>query len=638
MRFGTTLGSAGQDRSTWLVLLFLLLGVVAPTACVLWFMNDAATSQAESARQSVTEAYRGQLRLIRDRVDSYWETRATALAEQAGTPEDFSRMVKGGLADSLVYLHADGSPAYPSTAQAPSADPAADRTDWRIAQTLEEREHNIPGAIGAYAGIARLEPEASLAARAAQAHIRNLLRFGNRDAATAAILEYFAGGRLASATDLQGRIIAADEHLLALRLLARGDGRRPAVLQRLIGFLNDYRFPIPSVQRLFLMDEVLATGVKPETFPTYAAERLAAQLLEAEPVRPGAGLESTRVPDLWKLTAKGGRMVLLLRSASVMNSMRTWLKEPGFEVFPPAIKPRNEAIAAGPMLPGWQVAFTSQNDRLMEAASRRRTAYLWVGYVVVASMIIAGLLLGQTLRRQFRLARLKTDLVAAVSHELKTPLASMRLLVDSLLEDAELDPQKTRDYLALVAGENLRLTRLIENFLTFSRIERNRQRFEFTEAQPASIVQSAAGAVQERFQQAGCHFVVAADSSLPPIQADADALATVLVNLLDNAYKYTSGEKHIALRAFYESGSVVFAVADNGIGIPPREHKRIFRKFYQVDQRLARETGGCGLGLSIVDHIVRAHGGHVGVKSQPGEGSTFSVSLPSRRSDGRAAA
>jgi signal transduction histidine kinase len=200
----------------------------------------------------------------------------------------------------------------------------------------------------------------------------------------------------------------------------------------------------------------------------------------------------------------------------------------------------------------------------------------------------------------------------------------MRLLVDSLLADAEFDPTKTREYLQLVAGENLRLTRLVENFLTFSRIERNRQRFEFERIEPADVVASAAGVMRERFND----LAVDVEPGLPAIHADPDALLTALVNLLDNAWKYTRSEKRICLRATREAGQVVFAVEDNGIGIAAREQKRIFRRFYQVDARLARETGGCGLGLTIVESIARAHGGSVRVASQVGAGSTFSLSLP----------
>jgi signal transduction histidine kinase len=618
------------DRATLLLSLFLLSGIAAPTAAVLWFMNAAASSQEVSARQKVMEAYRGQLRLIRDRVDADWETRAAELAKQAirGTQEDFARIIGARDVDSLVLLRADGAPSYPSLFKNLSPDTAADRADWRAAQAFEQRRE-WQAALREYSSIAKSILDPSLAARAAQGQIRCLLQI-DKSAAFNAVLEYFASGRLVNAPDLDGRMIAADEHLLALRLLPASDRRRAIILQRLIGWINDYKSPMPSAQRLFLMSERAGTGVLLTKFPTYEAEKLAAQTLEGDQVRPGSGLESIRVPDVWKLTAKGGRAVALLRSSTVTARMRQSLTETNttrgasFTMIPPGVKQQDESIAAGPMLPGWQVAFTLQDDRWLTEAGRRRTAsYFAAGYVVIALLCASGLLLGQVFRRQMRLTRLKTDLVATVSHELKTPLASMRLLVDALLEDNSPDPRKTREYLQLISGENLRLTRLIENFLTFSRIERRRQSFEFTETEPQRIVETAGAAVRERFP-----VEIEIEPGLSLVHADEDALVTALLNLLDNAFKYTPSEKHIALRAYQQGGDVVFAVEDNGIGISPREQKRIFRKFYQVDRRLARETGGCGLGLSIVDYIVRAHGGSVRVRSQVGGGSTFFVSLP----------
>ena len=630
MRIGGRFGSAGQSVGEWLVLLFLLIGVAAPAVSVLWFMNAAASSQAVSARQKVMDAYRGQLRLIRDRIDADWERRASELAKQAGhgTAEDFAQIVATRAADSVILLRGDGTPAYPAEPKAPASDIAAERADWRSAQAFEQG-HNWQAAIGAYAAIAKSNADASLSARAAQAQIRCLLQ-SDRGAAAAAVLEYFGGGRLVSAADLQGRMIAADEHLLALRLLPASDRRRGSVLRRLIAWINDYQTAIPSSQRLFLMNELSGMGIQPDKFPAYGAEKLAALALEAQLFHPGIGLEGTRMPELWKLTAKGGRAVALLRDSTLMDIMRASLGDansaPGasFAVVPPGAKPRDDAIAAGPMLPGWQVAFELRDDRgIAEAARRRNTSYFAAGYVVIAAVCATGILLGQVFRRQMRLTRLKTDLVAAVSHELKTPLASMRLLVDSLLEENSPDPRKTREYLELIAGENLRLTRLIENFLTFSRIERRRQSFEFSETDPAKVAKVAASAMHERFGVA-----IEVEPDLPSVYADEDALVTVLLNLLDNAYKYTPAQKRISLRVYKVGSDVVFAVEDNGIGISPRDQKRIFRKFYQVDRRLARETGGCGLGLSIVDYIIRAHRGSVRVNSCVGAGSTFLVSVP----------
>jgi len=575
----------GLDRSSWLVPLFLILGVLLPTGCVLWFMNDAATSQAAAARQSVTEAYRNQLPLLRDRVEANWQTRAASLDSQAGarTPSDFARAVKAGLADSIVYPGV-----YPQPVQALHPE---------------------------------LKPRADLSA--AQVQIRDLVRGGNKDAALRVIQKQFVTGPLARATDPQGRLIAADEQLLALDLLPRGDHRR------LVALLNDYEHAaMPSAQRLFLMDEVRALDPAAE-FPTIEAERLAAQYLET----------GSAPKDTWKLASKSGRGIALYRTSTMLAAMRTFLDQQSpsrsvrFEMLPPGASASGESLEAGSLLPGWRISFALLDTKpLDEAAHARRASYLWAGALVIGAMAVMGLVVGNIFRRQMRLARLKTDLVAAVSHELKTPLASMRLLVDSLLEDTHPDPTKTREYLRLIAGENDRLTRLIENFLTFSRIERNRQRFDFAPVKPGNVIHAAAHILRERLQSPACRFEIDAPDDLPPVNADGDALITVLLNLLDNAYKYTpAGEemvKRISVRSHHSAGEVVFEVEDNGIGIAPRDQKRIFRRFYQVDQRLARETGGCGLGLSIVEFIVRAHGGTVCVTSRPGAGSTFIVRLP----------
>jgi signal transduction histidine kinase len=204
----------------------------------------------------------------------------------------------------------------------------------------------------------------------------------------------------------------------------------------------------------------------------------------------------------------------------------------------------------------------------------------------------------------------------------------MRVLVDGLLADEQVDPLKTREYLELLSAENTRLTRLIENFLTFSRLERGRHQFAFAAAPATAILDDALGAVRDRLP-AGCDLRVEIEPDLPPLIADREALVTAVVNLLDNAVKYTPGEKRIVLRAHrHGAGVIAVSVGDNGIGIPAREQRRIFRRFYRVDQRLARDTGGVGLGLSIVDHIIRAHGGSVAVESAPGAGSTFTLQLP----------
>jgi signal transduction histidine kinase len=284
---------------------------------------------------------------------------------------------------------------------------------------------------------------------------------------------------------------------------------------------------------------------------------------------------------------------------------------------------------AGASLPGWRLALSLNDQRLFESAAAQRIAsYVWIGVLVVVTVIVLAALALRLVRRQMALTQLRNDLVANVTHELKTPLSSMRLLVDTLLNSQPLHEQTAREYLQLIAQENLRLSRLIDNFLTFSRMERNKYAFGFKEVPAAAIVEGALTAVRERFNAPGCLFETHAAPDLPSVVADADAMVTALVNLLDNAYKYSGEEKQITLSASAENGSVFFAVKDNGIGLTPRDTKRIFKRFFQVDQRLSRSGGGCGLGLSIVKFIVTAHHGSVRVESQPGRGSTFTISLP----------
>jgi signal transduction histidine kinase len=296
-------------------------------------------------------------------------------------------------------------------------------------------------------------------------------------------------------------------------------------------------------------------------------------------------------------------------------------------------------VLAGATLPQWRLALSLNDQRLLDTAADQRIAsYVWIGVLMFATVIVLAALAVRLVRRQMALTQLRNDLVANVTHELKTPLSSMRLLVDTLLNSQPLHEQTAREYLQLIAQENLRLSRLIDNFLTFSRMERNKYAFGFKEVTATAIVEGAITAERERFNAPGCQFETHIAPDLPSVVADADALVTAVVNLLDNAFKYSGDEKQITLSVGAENGSVLFAVKDNGIGLSPRDTKRIFKRFFQVDQRLSRSGGGCGPGLSIVKFIVTAHHGSVRVESQPGRGSTFTIALPRAKAHPKAEA
>jgi signal transduction histidine kinase len=283
----------------------------------------------------------------------------------------------------------------------------------------------------------------------------------------------------------------------------------------------------------------------------------------------------------------------------------------------------------GKFFSGWNVEIHfSDVDIFEKTAQRQKVVYIWAGLLAIAVMVTAGLLAARVVGKQIKTNKLKNDFIATVSHELKTPLASMRVLVDTLLEGSYRDQQQVTDYLELVSKENERLTGLIDNFLTFSRMERNKQAFAMARTSPAAIARDAAEAVKTKFSKGRCSFEMNIPDDLPDVTADRDAMVTVLVNLLDNAYKYSYDDKQIELSVFSEDGSVCFRVSDNGVGISRRSVKKIFKRFYQVDRSLARNAEGCGLGLSIAKFIVDAHKGSITVSSKHGEGSIFTVILP----------
>jgi signal transduction histidine kinase len=296
------------------------------------------------------------------------------------------------------------------------------------------------------------------------------------------------------------------------------------------------------------------------------------------------------------------------------------------------INPEKAAFLIAPLgkyFPSWNVEIHFKDIDIFETtANKQRVVYLWTGLLAIAVMFAAGLLATRVVGKQIRINKLKNDFIATVSHELKTPLASMRVLVDTLLEGGYRNQQQVTEYLQLVSKENERLSGLIDNFLTFSRMERNKQSFSMSRTSPAAIARDAAEAVKTKFSMGQCKFEVNIREDLPEVSADRDAMVTVLINLLDNAYKYSYDNKQIEFRVTSEDSLVCFYVSDNGRGMSRRSAKKIFNRFYQADSSLSRHVEGCGLGLSIAKFIVDAHKGTISVESKPDKGSTFTVKLP----------
>jgi signal transduction histidine kinase len=260
-----------------------------------------------------------------------------------------------------------------------------------------------------------------------------------------------------------------------------------------------------------------------------------------------------------------------------------------------------------------------------------RTSFLTLGAL---SLIMAGgiVLTYRNVSKEMALARLKSDFVSNVSHELRTPLSLIRLYAETLEMGRLTSPEKYQEYYCIIRKESERLTALINNILDFSRIEAGRKEYDFRETDLRELVRNTLDSYRYQIEQHGFAYEERIDD-VPPLRVDREAMARSLVNLVNNALKYSQDRKYLGVNLYRENGSVKLEVIDHGIGIPPQEQHKIFEKFYRVGDPLVHNTKGSGLGLSLVRHIVQAHGGEILVDSAPGEGSKFTIALPVKQAE-----
>jgi signal transduction histidine kinase len=248
---------------------------------------------------------------------------------------------------------------------------------------------------------------------------------------------------------------------------------------------------------------------------------------------------------------------------------------------------------------------------------------------ILSLLLVGGLVLTyRSVSKEVALARLKSDFVSNVSHELRTPLSLIRLYAETLELGRIKGQQKTEEYYAIIRKESERLTALINNILDFSRIEAGHKEYEFRQTDLADLVTNTLDIYRDQIDEQGFTFERSIDMSLPPVRVDREAIARSLVNLVNNALKYSDREKFLGVKLYRANGVVKLEVADRGIGSARNEQSKIFEKFYRAGDPLVHTTKGSGLGLSLVRHIAHAHGGNVEVESAPGKGSRFTLTLP----------
>ena len=280
------------------------------------------------------------------------------------------------------------------------------------------------------------------------------------------------------------------------------------------------------------------------------------------------------------------------------------------------------------MIPGYVLGIELQGSTVAEVVRNRSLVstgmILFLNLLIITGVII----IYRNIKKEIDLSQIKTDFVSNVSHELKTPLSLIAMFAETLESERVPTEQKKKEYYTIIGQEAQRLTKIINKILNFSQIEAGKKKYDFEKTDITLILREVYASYQFHLKQKGFAFQLQMDDTPVNLSLDRESIMESIINLIDNAVKYSTENKEIVMRLLEQKNSVAIEVEDKGIGISDKDKKRIFEKFFRVSEGDRHTTKGTGLGLSIVQNIIEAHRGSIEVESKPGSGSKFRIVLP----------
>jgi signal transduction histidine kinase len=488
-------------------------------------------------------------------------------------------------------------------------------------------------------------------AERAEARARELAGPGDWDAREKAEFDLAFAELYPFARDAFGESLAL---LFAATPLLSGEGRpdvRTLLRMRRVGVINRGAGQGSRAEVDRFLGRVDAAGKGNAFYAEGALEQDRHARVLAALVRERPGLSPSGPPGLhrnvlvpqefafyvYRLAGIGGLQVLSVDLDRLPAFLQAVVRNAGgtFE----GIAPRIEEGSASsfepdpardiPVLPGYAAVARITPEAVAVQAGDRERFYWWIILCSVAGILAGGLLTARAVMREVKLAKMKSGFVSNITHELKTPLTSIRMFAEMLQSGKVTDSEERDECLAVITQETQRLTSLIQRVLDFGRLESQQRQFRWVAGPLGPTVEAEAARFRRATGLDESHFRVQVAVNLPPVTYDPEAMGEVVANLLSNAYKYAREEdRQIDLLLGPRHGRVVLSVEDNGPGVRPRERRRIFEQFYRASDLLTREVEGSGLGLAIARSIVRAHGGRIEVKDGSRGGSRFVVTLP----------
>lgn len=627
-----------RPPSEWLkpprsLLLILFLVTLVSVSALAWFgwrmlyqeqVVDAQRAQErlEQAADRITATAKGVLAETAERVAT-WPTSPPSDAK----PNDGLVLILGG--NSLSAEPADHLLYRPF----PSAAPEAPTESFSEGETIEFQQHDAAKAAAWYRHQAD-HADGALRAGALLRLARVLRQSGRPGEARDAYTELAA---------MSGTTVAGTPaELVARHELADLSGRA----EDGTALRNDLlraRWQLTRGQFEFYWSEAGRLSGKEEPVPAEAAawSEAVAQAWTQLGHDPNPRGQSTLWVDnrpfflIWRGTA-GRRAVLVTTPASLLRPVLA-----GNEVSCAALDSEGRVVAghkgtagravvrsiAETQLP-WVLSLTSIPGATDAGMVARKRFLVAVTVVTVLFLIAGAYFIARAVRRDLEVSRMQSDFVAAVSHEFRSPLTSIRQLSEMLAEGRVPAQERRQIYYDTLVRETTRLQRLVEALLNFGRMEAGVRKYRFEEMDAANLVEGVVAEFSHQIAESGRRIEVEAAAGDCPIDADPEALSVALRNLVDNALKYSPDCPTVWVQWAAENSHVAIRVRDRGVGIPAFERRAIFQKFFRGTAAATANVKGSGVGLAMVRHIVAAHGGEISVVSEPGEGSTFTILLP----------
>jgi len=613
-------------------LVVLLLLTAASVSALLWsgwkLTEQEAAVEAQRSRERLEHAADRIAALLRADLAETGERVAAVVSSPAGISPELDPSL-------LLVLTRDSLSAYPPERllYSPVAEHGAEAPDSAFAEgeAAEIRYRQLDKAAGIYRRLSE-SPDRALQAGALMRLARVLRQSGQAEAAGTAYerLSRLEGVRVAGApADLVARHALCDL------------SRDSAGGMRLQHDLLTRRWSLTRGQFEFYWAESVRLSGREEPLGDRTGLTEAAALAWSEWRRTSSArgqrtvwVDRTPWFTIWR-GASGRQAVLIQRPEAILRTLPpelgavcALLDEEGRVVAGrKGVGGAVVRLATESQLP-WSLSVTRSQDPGDEATKARQRFMLLVIGTVVAFLIAGTYFVARAIRHEIAVSRLQSDFVATVSHEFRSPLTALRQLSEILAFGRVSDEQRRQKYFDTLVSETRRLQGLVETLLNFGKMEEGARQYRFEEIETGQLVEGVAAEFAPQLAASGRRIDLRRPATECPISADAEALALALRNLIDNALKYSPGQPAVSVGWGAENGTMAIRVQDRGMGIPGVEQQQIFQKFVRGSAASAANVKGTGVGLAMVSHIVRAHGGEVRLASVPGEGSTFTILLP----------